>query len=127
MASRRTSLLKDIANISSLLLGKEKMTRTSEECGLNPFQKKILWVGLAGPATVNMFHLGKSSTTKNRKSSVRLTKMVDPPPLFPSENFDQVLIFGVILPSYKGKKWVKIFTNSFGLRSKITGRREKGV
>ena len=57
---------------------------------------------------------------KNCEKAVRLTAWVDPPPPLPrsgQENVKisrQVVIFGVILSFYKGQKWVKIFTNSFG-------------
>ena len=55
---------------------------------------------------------------KKRKKAVRLIAWVDPPPpQSGQENVKksrQVVIFGVILPFYKGQKWVKIFTNRSG-------------
>ena len=59
----------------------------------------------------------REGVRKNWEKAVRLTAWVDPLPQSGQVNVKisrQVVIFGVILPFYKGKKWVQTFTNRSG-------------
>ena len=63
------------------------------------------------------FRLGKASKKKNGKKAARLTAWVDPPPPIGQENVKnsrQVVIFGVILPFYKGQNGSKFSQNRSG-------------
>ena len=82
----------------------------------------MVYDGIAGYYMV--LHPSKMAfLKKNCEKAVRLTAWVDPPPPLPRSGqvnvkiSRQVAIFGVILSFYKGQKWVKIFTNSFGTPS----------